>query len=258
MTMNSLMGFFDCLPFRRLFFGNNTGTDDDGRDVDNSPAPSDGYYPGSSPMRIETSPASGSPSRPDRLPKVHRLGRSPPYGERFYDYRRPVRRRDHSNRRTRQNERLSQRRNRRSSPARSVSSIFDDSCHSSAGDAPRRGDYSQHAAPEASTHSIDGRYMHVIDALFHRPGAPRVNEVEWDDFIRVMAHIGFSIEPGNGASHSFRVASRSAIFPVHSLGEVITVHRPHPRTALSFIQMRETGRRLTRAFGWSADTFTSK
>lgn len=100
--------------------------------------------------------------------------------------------------------------------------------------------------------------MHVIGALFHRPSAPRVNEVEWDDFVRVMAHIGFGIESGNGSSYSFRVASRNAIFPVHSLGEVITVHRPHPRTALSFIQMRETRRTLTNAFGWSTDTFKGK
>lgn len=155
--MNFLMGFFDCLPFRRLFFSNNTGTDDDGQDVENSPAPSDGYYPGPSPMRIEPSPTAGSPSQPDRLPKAHSLGHSPPYGEGFYNYRRPVRRQDDSNRRARQNERLSQRRNRRSSPARSVSSISNDGCHPGAGEAPRRGDCTQHAAPEASTHSIDRR-----------------------------------------------------------------------------------------------------
>lgn len=118
---------------------------------------------------------------------------------------------------------------------------------------------SRHEASGAAAPSLRVREMHVIDALFHRPGAPRVAEVEWNDFIRVMAHIGFSVVPGNHNNFRFRVANSSVIFPVESQGEVITAHRPHGgRTALSLNEMRGIGRRMTRAFGWSTNTFENQ
>ncbi|KAF2971839.1 hypothetical protein GQX73_g1755 [Xylaria multiplex] len=109
------------------------------------------------------------------------------------------------------------------------------------------------------TLSLARRDMDVIDALFYTPGASHVPQIEWDDLVRVMRHIGFRASPGNTGNYRFSVARSDDIFPAGSRGEVITAHRPHgrrPRLGLS--RMREIGDRMNRAFGWTADTFTCK
>ncbi|KAI1752741.1 hypothetical protein F4782DRAFT_546359 [Xylaria castorea] len=100
--------------------------------------------------------------------------------------------------------------------------------------------------------------MAAIEALFCHPGARHVaRETGWGDFTRTMTRLGFSMMPGaGGAVRRFEVVGRSDLIPARSEGEVITAHEPHGRrTTLGRRRMRGTGRRLTNAFGWSAETF---
>ncbi|KAJ3580546.1 hypothetical protein NPX13_g4 [Xylaria arbuscula] len=171
-------------------------------------------------MTIDRPPTPSSPGLTNTVSR--RLSHDALYGEGFYKYRRPV---------WRQTERASRENRGRRNPR------------------PRE------VTEETSAGSIRNRDMHVIDAFFSRPGAPPPTEVAWTDFIRAMTHIGFSMSPGNQGNYRFSVATRREIFPPGSRGQVITAHRPHGRTTLSLVEMREIGRRLNRAFGWSANTF---
>ncbi|KAI8954878.1 hypothetical protein F4801DRAFT_574885 [Xylaria longipes] len=104
--------------------------------------------------------------------------------------------------------------------------------------------------------------MEVIGALFRHPEVhPVPRETEWRDLTRTMTHLGFSVAPvgGGGAARRFQVVVASDLIPTGSEGEVITAHEPHGgRTTLGRRRMREIGRRLTHAFGWSAETFGTR
>ncbi|KAI0541391.1 hypothetical protein GGR58DRAFT_456888 [Xylaria digitata] len=143
-----------------------------------------------------------------------------------------------------------------SSPAGSISPIgtmYGGTSHSSL-NSPTQGE-----PASRPTLSLARRDMDVIDALFYTPGAPRVPQIDWDDFVRVMRHIGFRESPGNTGNYRFSVARSDDIFPAESQGEVITVHPPHGRRPrLGLVRMRQIGDRMNRAFGWTADTFTCK
>ncbi|KAI1169728.1 hypothetical protein F4777DRAFT_596033 [Nemania sp. FL0916] len=107
---------------------------------------------------------------------------------------------------------------------------------------------------------LDEQDMRVISGLFSHPELPPApNEIRWKDFTRTMTHLGFGIRPRRrgGASRRLFVGIQYEIFPAGSHGHVITVHEPHPRISLDLSEVREIGRRLTNAFGWSAETFLS-
>ncbi|KAI0454921.1 hypothetical protein F5B21DRAFT_503949 [Xylaria acuta] len=101
--------------------------------------------------------------------------------------------------------------------------------------------------------------MVVIGALYRHPEVyPVPRETEWRDLTRTMTRLGFSVTParGGGSARRFEVVIRSDLIPAGSEGEVVTAHEPHGgRTTLGRNRMRQIGRRLTNAFGWSAETF---
>ncbi|KAI1739153.1 hypothetical protein F4680DRAFT_466673 [Xylaria scruposa] len=106
---------------------------------------------------------------------------------------------------------------------------------------------------------LDQIQMAVIGALFHHPELPHRREIEWRHFKRTMTDLGFSVTSADGASHRFEVSRRSNLFPAGTEGQAITAHRPHGgRTALNISEMRDIGRLLAQAFGWSAETFLRK
>ncbi|KAJ8132671.1 hypothetical protein O1611_g953 [Lasiodiplodia mahajangana] len=104
--------------------------------------------------------------------------------------------------------------------------------------------------------SLDGRDMEVISGLFSHPSLhPAPREVNWHEFERTMANLGFSVTPGRGNAR-LSVSAPSERFPASSLGEVVTAHPPHAgRVALSLPEVRAIGSRLANAYGWSAETF---
>ncbi|KAI0474831.1 hypothetical protein F4859DRAFT_521877 [Xylaria cf. heliscus] len=107
---------------------------------------------------------------------------------------------------------------------------------------------------------LSSRDMEVIGALFHHPEVvPAPRETEWDQFTRTMTGLGFSMRPGGhagGSRRRFEVDVISDLIPAGSEGEPVFAHQPHAgRTTLALSEMRDIGRRLTGAFGWSAETF---
>jgi hypothetical protein len=104
---------------------------------------------------------------------------------------------------------------------------------------------------------LDQRDMQVISALFPSPDTaygPR--ELMWRQFQRTMARLGFSVRPGRGGA-GFRFSpTAAAAFVLDALrGKAFKQDRPHPQDVFSPNRTRKIGRKLSPAYGWSADTF---
>lgn len=113
---------------------------------------------------------------------------------------------------------------------------------------------------QSPTHTIrvDQRAFKVFGTLFHMPSSTsQPGEVSWTDFLHAMRSAGFGIEKLYGSVWQFvphdvddsRMAAgmRSILF-----------HEPHPHSKIPFRHARRHGRRLTRAYGWSGETFVKE
>ncbi|KAF2244696.1 hypothetical protein BU26DRAFT_84509 [Trematosphaeria pertusa] len=102
---------------------------------------------------------------------------------------------------------------------------------------------------EQPTLPVDKRAHKVFRALFHCANSPdQPGEVAWADFLHAMVSAGFSAEKLQGSSWHFTPRNLEA-------ERSIQFHEPHPGNKLPFTWARRYGRRLTRAFGWTANTF---
>ena len=73
-------------------------------------------------------------------------------------------------------------------------------------------------------------------------------EIAWSDFLYAMASVGFSVQSLDGSAWVFA--------PLNDLfHRSIIFHEPHPSSKIPFRTARRFGRRLERAFGWTAATF---
>lgn len=73
-------------------------------------------------------------------------------------------------------------------------------------------------------------------------------ELAWSDFLSAMASVGFSVQSLDGSAWVFA--------PLNDLfHRSIIFHEPHPSSKIPFRTARRFGRRLERAFGWTAATF---
>lgn len=97
---------------------------------------------------------------------------------------------------------------------------------------------------------VDKRSLRVFGKLFHSPCSPdQPGLIAWPDFLYAMVKAGFYAEKLKGSAWHFTprdldIATRSIHF-----------HEPHPDSKLPFKWARRYGRRLTRAFGWTSETF---
>ncbi|KAI0412987.1 hypothetical protein F5X98DRAFT_379241 [Xylaria grammica] len=239
--MHFLMSFFNCLSLRRLVFGSNAERGDDEQDAIHQQGLSDGY-------RSELAPTAGSwaqaPCSPMRSPRRSRRSST-------RKSRTPYEARE------RHSTYLSKRRsNAANRGAKSISSTSHNSRHQVYRNTTK--DYARYEHPvRAAALSLTDKDMDVIEALFHFRGARRgAKETKWSEFLRLMERLQFKESRGAGNSSRFSPLGPSEIFPVESLGEVITEHRPHNgRNTLSLREMRDIGCRMNHAFGWTADTF---
>ncbi|KAJ6627604.1 hypothetical protein B0H10DRAFT_1993357 [Mycena sp. CBHHK59/15] len=70
--------------------------------------------------------------------------------------------------------------------------------------------------------------------------------VPWKDIQTAFAQLDFALQKTRGSAWTFR----------HPDGcRSITVHEPHPEATMRFWDARRFGRRLTRRFGWTLDSF---
>lgn len=110
----------------------------------------------------------------------------------------------------------------------------------------------------AHTIQVDRRASKVFSTLFHQPSTTsKPGEVPWTEFLHAMRSAGFEMEKLYGSVWQFtprddndgRVGAgmRSILF-----------HEPHPHSKIPFWDARRHGRRLTRAYGWSGETFVVK
>jgi hypothetical protein len=105
-------------------------------------------------------------------------------------------------------------------------------------------------SPTAPTFPVDKRAQKVFNSLFHSPDSPnQPGEVAWPDFLHAMVKAGFGAEKLQGSAWHFTPQN-------HELERSIQFHEPHPSNKLPFTWARRYGRRLTRAFGWTRETFT--
>ncbi|KAG6360887.1 hypothetical protein INS49_011955 [Diaporthe citri] len=99
---------------------------------------------------------------------------------------------------------------------------------------------------------VDQRTYKVFRTLFFNAESTSMPaEIQWIDFLRAMAAMGFSVEKLYGSVWIFCPAT-------NSLGQSIQFHEPHPRSKLPFTTARRYGRRLNRAFGWTGGMFIPK
>lgn len=107
----------------------------------------------------------------------------------------------------------------------------------------------------AHTIQVDRRAFKVFSTLFHKPSTTsKPGEVPWTEFLHAMHSAGFRIEKLYGSVWQFTprddndgrvgAGTRSILF-----------HEPHPHSKIPFWDARRHGRRLTRAYGWSGETF---
>lgn len=112
----------------------------------------------------------------------------------------------------------------------------------------------EHFEPNDTTKTplltVSKRGYKVFSTLFvDASQAEPPGEVAWSEFLSAMASVGFSVKSLDGSAWIFAptndLFSRSIIF-----------HEPHPSTKIPFRSARRFGRRLERAFGWTAASFT--
>ncbi|GAW19311.1 hypothetical protein ANO14919_087970 [Xylariales sp. No.14919] len=249
MTMHFLMSFFNCLPLRCLVFGSNAGRRDDEQDAIHQQGLSDGYRSESAPIAGSWTQAPCSPMRFPRGPRRFSTRKTRTFymgGGRPSAYL--------SKRRA--FECRASRLNGANRSAEGISSTSNNSRYQFHRSATK--DYARYEHPVRTVAlSLTDRDMDVIEALFHFRGARRgAKETKWSEFLRLMERLQFKESRGAGNSSRFSPLGPSEIFPVESLGEVITEHRPHNgRNTLSLREMRDIGCRMNHAFGWTADTF---
>lgn len=97
--------------------------------------------------------------------------------------------------------------------------------------------------------AVSKRAMKTFSTLFFDDSyeAPP-GELPWTEFLHAMAAAGFTNQKLNGSAWIFEptndVFRRSIIF-----------HEPHPVAKIGYRTARMFGRRLNRAYGWTAETF---
>ena len=99
--------------------------------------------------------------------------------------------------------------------------------------------------------AVSKRAMKTFSTLFFDDShdAPP-GELPWTEFLHAMASAGFTSQKLNGSAWIFETTN-SAIIARRS----IIFHEPHPIAKIQYKIARVFGRRLNRAYGWTADTF---
>lgn len=95
----------------------------------------------------------------------------------------------------------------------------------------------------------DDEDLEVFDFLFHTPSASSLpGEIGWKRFLSAMGSAGFNHHKLTGSVYQFipRWDRRNILF-----------HGPHPGSKLKFYSARHIGRRLSRVYGLSRDSFGS-
>ncbi|KAJ7854944.1 hypothetical protein B0H14DRAFT_747649 [Mycena olivaceomarginata] len=97
---------------------------------------------------------------------------------------------------------------------------------------------------------VSTKVYKVFSALFNAANDEEIalqqSSVLWKDILIAFSQIAFTLEKTRGSAWTFR----------HPDGQrSITVHEPHPEPTMRFWEARRFGRRLTRRFEWTLQSF---
>ena len=96
-------------------------------------------------------------------------------------------------------------------------------------------------------YSVSRRVHKVFASFFHSPNQDGVpGDLPWSEFLHAMAAIGCKVEKLNGSAWYFEPPNDS---------RSISFYEPHSTSKIPFKWVRQFGRRLERAHGWTKDTF---
>lgn len=106
----------------------------------------------------------------------------------------------------------------------------------------------QATEPQSATIGISKRAFEMFSLIFNTDNQELPGEIPWTEFLHGMSSAGFSIEKQHGSAWLFT--------PSDATQRSIIFHAPHPTNKIPIYIARRHGRRLTRAYGWSAKTFS--
>jgi hypothetical protein len=100
---------------------------------------------------------------------------------------------------------------------------------------------------------IDQRTSKALGALFHIPDSKgHQTELNWTEMLHAMTRTGFAAEKLYGSIWQFTPTDN---LEFTGTTRSIQFHEPHPQNSLPYWKARRLGRRLTRRYGWSWETF---
>ena len=100
---------------------------------------------------------------------------------------------------------------------------------------------------------VSARAMVVFDTMIHtRRHEVQKGELEWKEILHALTSAGFAAEKLYGSAWQFTPDREK----VGNYGN-ISLHEPHPDPKVPFHMARAMGKRFSRKFDWSGETFTA-
>jgi hypothetical protein len=94
------------------------------------------------------------------------------------------------------------------------------------------------------------RTLDIFRVMFDK-GELGGRSVSWDNFVLAMAEVGFDAKYNGGAAVGFEPNEESMWYGIGS----IVLHRPHSDPTIDLIMLRTFGKRLSKWFDWSQESF---
>ncbi|KAF1819949.1 uncharacterized protein K489DRAFT_62318 [Dissoconium aciculare CBS 342.82] len=106
---------------------------------------------------------------------------------------------------------------------------------------------------------VNSRALEAFKILFFTPSPNAIpGELSWNDFMYAMVSASFSAEKLYGSAWKFDsvvIGDAANMADDKFSNRSIIFHEPHPSNKIPYWIARRHGRRLTRAYGWTAETF---
>lgn len=99
---------------------------------------------------------------------------------------------------------------------------------------------------------VSKRTLDIMQSLFPKSNfEERTKNVDWVSFVQAMSEVGFSARQQHGSQFSFEPISTC---PWFGRGRIV-FHKPHPEPKYEAWKLLGIGKRMTKWFGWDANTF---
>jgi hypothetical protein len=105
--------------------------------------------------------------------------------------------------------------------------------------------------PQAEHFEVSAKAYRVVNHLFHCEGQRRQGSATFTDLGRLMSEAGFEQYPTGGSAYTFLKPSNGT-----RERKSIVFHAHHGTSTYEGYELRRTGHRLTKNFGWTAGTFS--